>query len=688
MLDFRDYVEEEKKDAVFKNGMEETVAYISWMDMFLEAHGSDDDSEYVKGQLAEGLKLLAHRSLISEGEEFPLAYGIGITNIAAEYGLRGFSFFCLLLAVAPEMDNKYLKIYEELSGYEPGLTMDLAESLYSLMAEEEELLDMGRQINTISSCPVFIVYEPRRCGGRIGSAFTVSAEVLSAVKGDFVPRKEIDSVIFEAEATGHLDAFVYKKELSRLENYLASKKSGKELIHVRGKGGCGGRDFVLHAFREGQLVLFISYRRLNLMKESGNLLSDALIRCRLLHEALVIEDTDEADIRTLVVLLSECFSQFDLLYLITGEDISLPEEKLSCDVYKVFLGVPDKNELADCWKIAMEGLNISDDVSFEELANKYRITPGEIALCVNEATSNALSNNGKIIDNEYITAAVLARTAGKLDELCERVPLKFSRDDLIIDKKQREVLDLLVSRVKNRSKVDFEWGFESKIPYGRGVSILFYGPPGTGKTMSAMVIAREIGLALYRVDISSLVDKYIGETEKNIGRIFDAAAGGNAILFFDEADALFAKRTEVSNSNDKHANTEVAFLLQKIEQFDGVTILATNRYNNFDEAFIRRINYAIYLEKPNEARRLELLTSVIPDKMPKAPDLDLSFFANSFELSGSEIKEIIYSAAFIAAADAGVLSNAHIVKSIKYHFEKMGKLVSADAFGKYSYLIY
>ena len=196
-------------------------------------------------------------------------------------------------------------------------------------------------------------------------------------------------------------------------------------------------------------------------------------------------------------------------------------------------------------------------------------------------------------------------------------------------------------------------------------------------------MAKEIVMALYRVDLSQMVDKYVGETEKNIGKIFDAASDGNVILFFDEADALFSRSTEVSSSNDKHANTEVAYLLQKIEQHDGVTLLATNRFSDFDSAFVRRITYAVKMDKPDAEKRLQLFEKILPAKTPRDKDLDLKFFADSFELSGSEIKEVLYSAAFIAASEGENLSNKHLSKAIKYQQEKTGKVLQGAEFARY-----
>ena len=263
-----------------------------------------------------------------------------------------------------------------------------------------------------------------------------------------------------------------------------------------------------------------------------------------------------------------------------------------------------------------------------------------------------------------------------IEKLATKIEPKFTFADVRMDERQKETLKLACSRMKYRNRVNDEWGFGQKVTYGRGVSVLLYGPPGTGKTMSAQAIANELGMELYRVDLSQLVDKYIGETEKNLNRVFDCAKDGNFILFFDEADALFAKRTEISSSNDKYANNEVAFLLQKIEEFDGFIILATNVYSNFDPAFIRRITYCILMEKPQPQTRVEMLRGMLPPQTPVDPNLQLENMANNFELTGSEMKSVLYGAAFIAISHNESLSDRHIISSLRYVLSKTNRLMT------------
>ncbi|MBR7058159.1 MAG: ATP-binding protein [Stomatobaculum sp.] len=230
-----------------------------------------------------------------------------------------------------------------------------------------------------------------------------------------------------------------------------------------------------------------------------------------------------------------------------------------------------------------------------------------------------------------------------------------------------------MDRVRLKSVVNEDYGFSRKLPYGNGVSIVLYGPPGTGKTMTARVLAKELGLDIYRIDLSQVANKYIGESEKTLGKIFDTAKYSNAILFFDEADSLFAKRTEVKDSNDRHANAETAYLLQKIEEYAGVSILATNVFSNFDEAFRRRMTFLVPIRWPDETERLELWKKTFPPETPLSADVDLPFYAKEAELTGSAIKSAALSAAFRAAKEKRPVCHQDILEGIADEYRKSGR---------------
>jgi SpoVK/Ycf46/Vps4 family AAA+-type ATPase len=237
----------------------------------------------------------------------------------------------------------------------------------------------------------------------------------------------------------------------------------------------------------------------------------------------------------------------------------------------------------------------------------------------------------------------------------------------------------IADRVRSRHVVMGEWGFGRKLSLGKGVSALFAGPPGTGKTMAAEVVANDLGFELYKIDLSQVVSKYIGETEKNLDRVFAAAERGSAILFFDEADALFGKRSEVRDSHDRYANVEISYLLQKMEEYEGVAILATNLRRHMDEAFLRRLQYVIEFPFPNREEREAIWRVTLPSELPLGDDVDLGGLARDVRLAGGGIKNVCLAAAHLAAADGGLVTMAHFREASRREYEKLGRSFSAQS---------
>jgi SpoVK/Ycf46/Vps4 family AAA+-type ATPase len=221
----------------------------------------------------------------------------------------------------------------------------------------------------------------------------------------------------------------------------------------------------------------------------------------------------------------------------------------------------------------------------------------------------------------------------------------------------------------------------------QGLKTLFAGESGTGKTMAAQVLARDLGLELFRIDLATVISKYIGETEKNLDRIFGAAEGSNAILFFDEADALFGKRSEVSDSHDRYANIEVAYLLQKMEGYSGAVILATNFRHNIDEAFLRRLDFVIDFPFPEPEDRVHIWRLVLPDEAPLDGDVDVEFLSTQFKLSGGGIRNASLAAAFLAAEDGGVIGMRHLIVGVALEYGKLGRLTLESDFERFHDLV-
>ncbi len=258
------------------------------------------------------------------------------------------------------------------------------------------------------------------------------------------------------------------------------------------------------------------------------------------------------------------------------------------------------------------------------------------------------------------------------------LPATRTFEELKLPKAQYEQLQRISKMIASRESVMSNWGFGNKFTYGNGLSVLFYGAPGTGKTMAAQVLANELGMPLYRVDLSQLISKYIGETQKNIGRIFDEAEKCDCILLFDEADAIFTKRSDVSDAQDRYSNAETAYLLQRIEAYAGVSILATNLLQNFDEAFRRRISYMVHFPMPDANLRRELWETIFPKETPLGPDVDAYTLAQAFELSGASIKNAALHGALLAHAECGEVRMAHILDGIRNEYGKQGKSFSSS----------
>lgn len=350
------------------------------------------------------------------------------------------------------------------------------------------------------------------------------------------------------------------------------------------------------------------------------------------------------------------------------------------------LTLPDYAERAALWRVALA--EQGDVISSEELAalaGRYTLSKRQIADAALAAQDAALlrgEKHGHVTLKDLQMAAV-AQSNQTLRKLAQKVEPKYGWDDIVLPPASLRQLREICGAVKNANTVRAVWGFERKLALGRGMNILFGGASGTGKTMAAQILARELGLALYKIDLSSLVSKYVGDTEKNLSRIFAEAQTSNAMLFFDEADALFGKRSEVKDAHDRYANIEVAYLLQKMEEYEGAVILATNFSQNLDEAFKRRMHYTLDFPFPDAERRAKIWRGVLPAQAPLAEDVDLDFLARQFELSGANIRNAALAGAYLAAEDGNAIRMGHLILGTARELQKLGKLPSRAEFGKY-----
>ena len=340
---------------------------------------------------------------------------------------------------------------------------------------------------------------------------------------------------------------------------------------------------------------------------------------------------------------------------------------------EVEVGPPDGREQKRIWEEVLGDAAGAFDGAIERVAGQFRLDLAalrEAGLEAAGAAAAAAGEGGCGLD-AVLWRACRARTRPALGALARRLEPRATSDDLVLPARQRAVLARLAAQVRQRHRVYESWGFAAKSGRGLGISALFTGASGTGKTMAAEVLAGELELDLYRIDLSAVVSKYIGETEKNLARVFDAAEGGGAILLFDEADALFGKRSEVKDSHDRYANIEIGYLLQRMEEYRGLAILTTNRRDALDSAFLRRLRFVVEFPFPDADARAEIWRRVFPPETPTA-GLDAAKLAR-LTVAGGSIRNIALTAAFAAADEGGPVRMPHLLGAARLELEKLEK---------------
>ncbi|GMB10503.1 MAG: AAA family ATPase [Candidatus Improbicoccus devescovinae] len=357
-------------------------------------------------------------------------------------------------------------------------------------------------------------------------------------------------------------------------------------------------------------------------------------------------------------------------------------------IIEINLDKPDINHIISAWDYVLTATELTKIITADELSGLFNFTPKKIKMLIPRLKGLKLLNS-RIITKHDIIKCVKSHIIIEINN-ATKIKNKFSWKDLIIKQEEKNLLLAACSQIKHKSTVFGKWGIDQKTIYGKGLSMLFSGPSGTGKTMAASVVAHELGLDLFKVDFSRIISKYIGETEKNLSKIFDDAKKSNIILLFDETDAIFSKRSEIKDSHDRNANIEVSYLLQKMEEYDGICVLTTNFLGNIDKAFFRRITYVVHFDLPDYDQRLKIWENIYGKKVPLEPNIDFKFLSK-FEISGGNIKNAAIASAFLAASDIKIhkkqISMRHILVAIKQELKKQGHILLNEDFSEYAYLL-
>lgn len=550
-------------------------------------------------------------------------------------------------------------------------------------------LELYRQYQTISD----ILCKKDNSGSFLDTAFEADRRLYLYVRGSNETVPEYNGIIGLYTGEQNYNYFGQQSNIDTLSHYLEGYDIHKSKIYMQlaGESGSGRKSLVKKAADKADFsVVYLDYQRLLARSdESQRDIINSVKRELIFYDAALcihnIEDDKKQSykyIDKILYLLENKLRDINkpvIIATLTDTEI-IPHTELPFT--KVSLDCRILAERIEVWKKYSELYNIQIDYEFYGV--KYTLVPSQIAkvflLLSQMPDADNRSLEEKICD--CCRQVISMPEKGSIISVNSRQRLS----DLKLPADKKEILNAICGYMKNYYKVYKDWNMDSRYSYGKGMTALFTGIPGTGKTMAAGCIAGELGIPLYRVDLSQIVDKYIGETEKKLEVVFKYAQSANVILFFDEADALFGKRSEVKDSKDKYANTEVSYILQRIEQYDGMVILASNFINNIDEAFMRRMKYVVEFQMPDSSIRKEIWKAGFSKEIP-VDDIDYDYLADNIELSGGHIKNIIINAAFLAAKDNTAVNMTHILKSTQNEYYKLGKRLSAESFGEYSFCI-
>lgn len=626
---------------------------------------------------------------------------LALAQLAAIFVLSPFDVQVLIICLAPELNRKYDKLYaylqDDITRKKPSIDLVL-----NLLLDKEseqwnarmhfsdnaplfrngilQITDDPHSPSGSSDLARFLKLDPRILNYLLGNN-TVDGRLVNMLKV-YNPLPSMDKIM--------VDHVIKTKLLNGVQHHFSEKADApKRLVfYFYGPYGVGKRDLALGICGKlNCLLLYLDMAFLIQQELDFELVLRLALREGLLMQAPLFFDNvdclfkDEYKSEFFVKKLAKMIDEYGWLTFLSGES-SWPHKGNfeSVRFHSIEITVPDAPLREEAWKHALERLALMNTGKWaRELARRFRLTPGQILDAADFVEiDQSMHGEQREITLSDLFAACRCQSNQKLSELSLKIEPRYDWRDIILPEDKIKHLKEICNQIKHHYQVFGEWGFDRKISHGKGLSALFSGPPGTGKTMAAEIIAHELQLDLYKIDLSGVVSKYIGETEKNLSKIFKEAEASNAILFFDEADALFGKRTEVSDAHDRYANIETSYLLQKMEEYQGIVILATNLQKNMDEAFTRRIRFIVEFPFPDETSRLRIWKTLFPKEAPLREEIDYESLSKHFKIAGGNIKNIALNAAFLAAEDNKTIGMEHILHGIKREFEKMGKFWIED----------
>jgi len=663
------------------------------------------DSLQVENEAALDARLTAHQELlVAQTQAWAIEEGVllPLEELRASFQLSDTELKLLVVALAPRVSIDFARLFS-VAMADFNLRQPSAGFMAELLAEPgerlEEVLDCLRAEARLRRYRLVTLHEDERWQPEtplVHAPVSVPQRVVDFVQGVVATTNAAGT--FLQESTLPLHELVVEPLV--LEKLLGALRKPRPRLLLRGPAGIGRRTLIAAIVGQGRQKVFevalcdaFNVEEGPSSVDVGVQVSDLLREARFFNALLLLRFDGVDETPTGSRLLARSAWLQDLLADYPGPIVgtaagdSVLAQRLLGSMQEITFSLPPHDAQANLWRRLLTP-HLSEKAverMIVELSPGYQMTPG----AMHRAVATYLEETPRRGRNGGFSTAPLVRIVRRqidhrLGFLADPISTSMRLTDVVLADKAKEQLAEVLSFARHSERVFQTWGFRHCSPSGRGLSVMFSGPPGTGKTLLATVIAAELGRVIYRIDLSRIVDKYIGETEKNLGRVFDEAEKAQAVLLFDEADSLFASRTSVKSSNDRYANLEVNFLLQRLDAYDGVSILTTNFVQSLDEAFQRRIRFKVDFPMPSEALRAKLWRTLMPPEAPVADDIDYGALGRGFELSGGHIRSAVLRAAIAAAEGDCKIKNCLLWDAAVAESREMGALVSGGTYSERS----
>ena len=608
-----------------------------------------------------------------------------LRRLARNFGLDDIDIELLLIAMAPDVDARFERLYGYLQDdvsrrrASVGLGLELC-GLPSSGAYARSRLAAGAPL--VDEYLVLVEESERPVLTR---SLRVPDRVTAHLLGSDIPDPVVAALAYQGEPTMPEQAAVLVRWMQQESPSPSGggQGGGPRLAYIRERPGASGAALASSAFTKvGRPTLALDLERLRPDEDPAMVAALTAREAGLTSAGVVAGPVEVLFAKGLPAV--RAFSEMPALIVLVGSRSWDPawarEVPFICEA-----PVPDALQRAELWRRNLNG-DTPPGLDLAGTMAQFRLTAEQVHRAARAARMEAHAREVPL-DEDELKAGARAQNAAGLERLARRIQPAVGFTDLVLPPDTMAQLKELLTRARYHEQVLDVWKVGGPSARRRGLTALFAGPSGTGKTMAAEVLASELGLDLYTVDLATVVDKYVGETEKNLDRIFAEAERVNGVILFDEADALFGKRSEVSDAHDRYANVEVAYLLQRMELFEGISILATNLRANLDEAFTRRLDALVDFPDPEEEYRRRLWERSLGTTMPRDANLDLDFLARAFKLSGGAIRNIVVAAAYAAAEEQRAMSMADLIRATHREYLKMGLLTVESEFGPYYHFV-